>query len=187
MTKNMSFEIAYNELESRMKGMAEQDGDVFLPNVKPIEQVDYVLISMEPSLGRWASSPEQAYAKVNDGFRNFVSSIEDFIVHFCVRQYLCKSGESYHITDISKGAMLVETAGAARTQRYDQWYGLLVEELDIVSKSGAKVIVFGNAVAKFLQRKSFPRPFTKVIHFSPLAGKARNDGLIGKENLFLAF
>ena len=71
----MSFEIAYYELENRMKALAERDGDVFLPNIRPTEPVDYVLISMEPSLGRWASSPEQARARVEAGFWNFVSSI----------------------------------------------------------------------------------------------------------------
>jgi hypothetical protein len=33
---------------------------------------------------------------------------EDFILHFCVRRYLCGPAQQYHITDFSKGAMLVE-------------------------------------------------------------------------------
>ena len=65
--------------------------------------------------------------------------------------------------------MLVERAGVARTQRYDRWYGLLVEELDLVAMSGTGIFAVGNAVAQHLERRAFPRPFTKVIHYSGLA------------------
>jgi hypothetical protein len=106
-----------------MKALAEADGDIFVPNPEPLGPVDYVFICMEPSLGRWAPSPDVARAKVEAGFRNFVFSIEDFILHFCIKQYLCEPTQRYLITDWSKGAMLVEQAGVARTDRYDRWYG----------------------------------------------------------------
>jgi hypothetical protein len=84
-------------------------------------------------------------AEVEAGFRNFVSSMEDFLLHFSVREYL---GGTYHITDPSKGAMLVRRAGVARTERYDRWYGLLLEEVDIVGAPGAIIISVGSAVAR---------------------------------------
>jgi hypothetical protein len=93
-----------------MKARSEADGDVFLPNPEPLGPVEYVFVCMEPSLGGWARSPDEAKARVEAGFRNFVSSVEDFILHFCIRQYLCEPTEHYHITDLSKGAMLVERA-----------------------------------------------------------------------------
>lgn len=106
-----SFQAAYRNLEGRMKGLAEADGHIFLPNPEPEGPVDYVLICMEPSLGRWARSPEEAKSKVDAGFRNFLFSTEVSILHFCIRHYLCKPTQRYHITDFSKGAMLVKGAG----------------------------------------------------------------------------
>lgn len=67
---------------------------------------------MEPSLsGRLA---EDLRSRVADGSRNFLNSIEDFILHFCARRYLCNPGERYHITDVSKGGMPVSAAGEKR-------------------------------------------------------------------------
>ena len=82
------FRAAYRELEARMKVLAEADGDVFLPNPDPLGPVEYVFVCMEPSLGRWARSADEAKSKVDAGFQNFISSIEDFILHFCIQQYL---------------------------------------------------------------------------------------------------
>src|ERR1039457_2100948 len=123
------FHTSYREPEARMKARAEADGDVFLPNPEPLGPVEYVLICMEPSLGWWARSADHARSRVEAGFRNFLFSIEDFILHFCARRYLCGSAQRYHITDFSKGAMLVTRAGLARIQRYDRWYAFLQEEI----------------------------------------------------------
>jgi hypothetical protein len=172
------FRAAYRELEARMKVLAEADGDVFLPNPEPLGPVEYVFVCMEPSLGRWARSADEARSKVEAGCRNFISSIEDFILHFCIQQYLCEPTQRYHITDLSKGAMLVERAGVARTQRYDRWYGLLVEELDLVATSGAGIFAVSNAVAQHLERRAFPRPFTKSCQDAPLLAVGRNGILV---------
>jgi hypothetical protein len=181
------FRAAYRELEARMKTLAEADGDVFLPNPAPVGPVEYIFVCMEPSLGRWARSADEAKSKVEAGFRNFLSSIEDFILHFCIRQYLCAPTQRYHMTDLSKGAMLVTRAGVARTQRYDRWYGLLMEELDLVATLGADIFAIGNAVAHHLERRAFPKPVTKVIHYSGLAARARATGIVGHEDRFEAF
>ena len=169
-----------------MRAVAEDDGDVFLPNPEPPGPVEHVFICMEPSLGGWARSPAEARAKVEAGFRNFVFSIEDFILHFSIRQYLLRPGQRYYITDLSKGAMLVMRAGVARTQRYDRWYRLLSEEVDLVAASGARVFAVGGKVAEYLSGRSF-RPFTKVIHYSGLARAARSAGIRGHEASFAHF
>src|SRR5262249_27435149 len=77
--------------------------------------------------------------------------------------------------------------GVARTQRYDRWYGLLVEELDLVATSGAALFAVGHAVARHLERRAFPRPFTQVIHYSGLAARARAAGIGGHEDSFEEF
>jgi hypothetical protein len=181
------FHASYADLEARMKTLADADGDVFLPNPEPPGPADYVFICMEPSLGRWALTLDQAKARVEAGFRNFVSSTEDFILHFCIRQYLCAPAERYHITDLSKGAMLTERASIDRNSRYDRWYGLLVEELDLVAKPGAGIFAVGNAVARHLARREFPRPVTPVMHYSGQAGPARAAAVAGHEDSFERF
>src|SRR4051812_17984325 len=104
MLVDESFHAAYRELEQRMKALAEADNRVFLPNPEPSGPVQYVLITMEPSLGWWArGSADYARSRVEAGFRNFLYSTEDFILHFCVRRYLCGTSERYHVTDFSKG------------------------------------------------------------------------------------
>lgn len=138
------FRASYADLQARVKALADADGDVFLPNPEPSGPADYVFICMEPSLGTWARTPDQAKARAGAGFRNFVSSAEDFILHFCIRPYLCAPAERYHLTDLSKGAMLTGHASIGRNSRYDRWYGLLVEELDLVARPGAGIFAVGS-------------------------------------------
>jgi hypothetical protein len=163
--KDADFRAAYLDLEARMKGRAEADGDVFLPGPEPLGPADYVFITMEPSLGRWARSPDDARARVEAGFRNFT----DFTLHFCIRRYLCKPMQRYHLTDLSKGAMLVKRAGDERTERYNRWYPLLLEELDLIAAPGARIFAVGEAVAQHLARRAFSRPVTTVLHYSDQA------------------
>ena len=187
MLIDKSFHTAYRELEERMKVLAEADGDVFLPNPEPLGTVQYILICMEPSLGRWARSADYARSRVEAGFRNFLFSIEDFILHFCVRHYLCGPAERYHITDFSKGAMLVKHADSARTQRYDRWYALLQQEIDLCANPSAGIVAVGKRVAEELARQGFRRPFTPVVHYSGQAALARRAGIVGREDSFQAF
>jgi hypothetical protein len=125
MPTDTAFHTAYRGLETRMKALAEFDRHVFLPNPEPEGPVDYVFVCMEPSRGRWARDADEARSKVEAGFKNFIASIDDAILHFCIRRYLCGPEQRYHITDLSKGAMLVEHASDARFERYDRWYELL--------------------------------------------------------------
>ncbi len=187
MSVDMSFRAAYRQLEERMRALAESEGDVFLPNPEPEGRVQYVFICMEPSLGRWARSADEARSKVEAGFRNFLFSLEDFILHFCARRYLCKPNERYHITDVSKGAMLVKRAGVARPERYDRWYPLLLEEIDLVADPNAGIVAVGKVVSKYLKQRGFCRPYVSVIHYSGQAVRARNEGINGRDDEFEAF
>jgi len=181
------FSAAYIALETRMRALAEADGDVFLPNPAPRSPVDHVLICMEPSLGRWAQKRDEAVARIEDGFRNFLSSLEDFILHFAARHYLCSPGEDYFVTDFSKGAMLVQDAHVNRLDRYDRWFPLLREELDLVARPGATFITVGRPVSEQLGRRGYPREFTRIIHYSGQAALARNACIAGHEPDFAIF
>ena len=55
-------------------------------------------------------SVEEARKKVHvKGFRNFLAvdpkDIGLHILQFCAQHYLCRPGENYYLTDVSKGAM----------------------------------------------------------------------------------
>lgn len=186
MTQDEFFS-AYQALERRMRALAEADGDVFLPNPAPSTQVDHVLICMEPSLGRWAQTKDEAVARVEDGFLNFLSSLEDFILHFAARRYLCRPDEDYFVTDFSKGAMLVQDAHVDRLARYNRWFPLLREELDLVARPGATFITVGRPVSEQLKRRGYPSEFTRIIHYSGQAAPARNACVAGHEPGFEIF
>ena len=80
----MSFITQMRELEQEFAAAAAVDGDVYLPNFTPSGPVDAVLIGMEPSLGWWARTPAEAAPKIAAGFRNFMWSPEDFILHYAL-------------------------------------------------------------------------------------------------------
>ena len=109
------------------------------------------------------------------------------LLHFSVRRFLCENGQHYHITDFSKGAMLVKEAGVARADRYKRWYGLLKEEIDLIAAPRASVIAVGKAAAEHLGVHEFPRGITTVIHYSPLASRSRTARLAGHEDRFREF
>ncbi len=187
MRNASGFRAAYEALEQRMKALADADGDVFLPNPEPQGPAQYVFVCMEPSLGRWASDATQATSKIAAGFRNFLPSDDVALLHYSIRHYLCRPGDGYHITDFSKGAMLVQRAGPQRVTRYGRWYPLLEEELDLIASADARIIAVGNAVSRQLKRQDFQRPFTSIVHYSSQAVLARRRALIGREEAFRAF
>src|SRR5687767_1320499 len=186
-TTGASFSARMRALEEEFAQAAAVDGDVYLPNFTPSGPVDAVLIGMEPSLGWWARTPSEAAAKIAAGFRNFMWSPEDFILHYAARRSLCSPGGTYHITDISKGAMTVEMAHIDRRARYARWAQLLDKEVRLIAKPGAHIIAIGRDVYGFLERKGFDRDVKSIMHYSALAYAARNAAVIAREAEFSAF
>ena len=97
MEMTETFEEKYQNLEREFAARVERDnrkfeekvkrGDylgIYLPNVRPIGPVDYVLVGMEPSLGGWAENQSDARKKIDDGFRNWEGVN---ILHFSIRKY----------------------------------------------------------------------------------------------------
>ena len=127
--------------------------------------MDFVLVAKEPSLSGGGLGKEDS---------NFSQSIEDFILHYCVREYLCEGAETYYLTDLSKGAMSVKDAGDGPLQRYYRWYPLLEEELRLVTKPGkTRIIAIGNDARDFLTAKNLCEDIEKVLHYSPVATRHR--------------
>ena len=172
----MSFSEQYAALECKFKEQVEKDNNdfkhfgidsCFLANVAPKAQVDYVLVAMEPS------RPANI-----DSIKNFAVSVEDFILHFCAKEYLCK-GEcerTYHITDLSKGAMRVSDASsspALRYERYKRWYSLLCEEIKLVARPNAPIIPVGHVVHDFLTVQKTSDLKAEILHYSQSAARHR--------------
>ena len=169
----MSFSEQYAALEGKFKEQVEKDNEdlgiesCFLANVAPKTPVDYVLVAMEPS------RPANI-----DSIKNFAVSVEDFILHFCAKEYLCK-GEcerTYHITDLSKGAMRVTDASsspALRYERYKRWYPLLCEEIKLVARPNAPIIPVGHVVRDFLTVQKMSDLKDEILHYSQSAGPHR--------------
>ena len=175
---------AYRNLERRFREQVERDQvlaiervkqgrGVYLPCVEPANQVDYILVGMEPSFS-WAESVEDAEKKIAKGSRNFAcpgnpkSPLALFMLS--IKRYLCQSGETYHLTDVSKGAMPVTVAALDRDRRYEEWYPLLLEEFALVGKPGGPVIAIGKKVERFLKgcdlQGQTGRPLFGVQHYS---------------------
>lgn len=186
-TMSPTFAEQYTALEQRFRAQAQAEGSIFLPNVPPAAPAGFIFIAMEPSLKSWSTSPEDAQAQIAAGFRNFLFSMEDFILHFCIRSYLCRQGESYYLTDLTKGAMPVTKAQENRRERYDRWYPVLLEELALVAKPSARIYAIGGAVEAYLRRKRFDRPMVRLLHYSGRAAKHRTKAAQGREREFERF
>jgi hypothetical protein len=64
---------------------------------------------------------------------------------------------------------------------------LLQEEIDLCATPSAGIVAVGNVVSQHLARRGFRAPFTRVIHYSSQAGRARSAGVVGREDSFQAF
>ena len=175
--KTATFKRKYDRLEKKFCKKAKNERTIYLPNVCPDGPVDFLFVSMEPSLKKWAKTTEEGERLIKEGFRNNLFDIDNFILHYCIRHFLCQ-GHSYYITDLSKGAMPVEVASKGRRNRYQSWFPLFKEEFDIVSNRSTKVIAIGNAPYNFLKKKKFESKIDsgnilKILHYSNQAANYR--------------
>lgn len=178
----MTFQQRYAALEDKFKAQIEKDNEYFewkgkqrsyyLPNIEPDGKVEFVLVAMEPSGFADESDPSLCRDKPVCP-RNFSCSVEDFILHFCIREYLCADGQTYHITDIAKGGMSTQQARGSSGERWERWYPWLCQELKLVAKPGALVIAVGKGVGDFLKGRRTPNFRGSLLHFSNNANIAR--------------
>ena len=175
----MGFNEAYAGLESAFLEQVRLDNADGWPhshlvsNFVPKGPADFVLIAMEPSLGGGQPHDPATCECIDSKSKNFAFSIEDFILHFCIRQYLCQGGTTYHLTDLAKGQMSVRQAKQQQWQRWERWYQLLQRELQLVAKPGAPVISIGREVERFLTAQELEKHVGSIVHFAKSAGKAQ--------------
>ena len=84
---------------------------LFLPNVEPTGQVDYVLVGMEPGLN--AMDLKTASKKIDEGtFENWGRYPQKNTLVFAVWNYLCDEGKTkYYFTDLAHGSMKAGSKG----------------------------------------------------------------------------
>lgn len=159
--EHLTFAYSYERLAKDFDLRARDDGDIYLPLIRPEEPVDYVFIAMEPSF-KWAKTEEAAHELISCGAK----SLFDLQLHFSIRRYLCQVGQTYYLTNLSKGAMTVRRAAISRNERYERWYDLLKEEVALVGKTGTKYFAIGKEVERFINRKGFPLLAGGLPHYS---------------------
>ena len=172
----------YRNLEEKFKEQVRRNNEAgfchahYLPNLEPKGKVDFVFVAMEPALHHEESLHNPANCQCIDSeSRNFIGSIGDFILHHCIRQFLCKAGngKTYHITDMAKGQMYAGCARRLRNERWEKWYCLLEKELELVAEEEAPVIAIGKNVGNFLEAKKLKSYRGSIVHYSPAAGRAQ--------------
>lgn len=103
---------------------------------------------------------KEAQDKIDSGFRISLSTVLDLVFHLGVRQFLLPDGESYYVTDVSKGAMRPKDEEATdRSARWHRWYPRLQAEMELVlGEVGSRetlVIPVSVATAQFLKEVDF--------------------------------
>ena len=178
----MAFVQAYRELEDKFRWMVGKDEichgieSVFLPNVKPTGQVDYVLVGMEPGLNGMDLETARKKIAVCE-FENWGRYPQTNTLVFAVWKYLCDGDKTkYYFTDLAHGAMNGKAKGAKDLARYERWYPLFEEELALFAKPDAKIISVGHTASKFLTEMGLHGHAGRVAHPAPMglgkAGKA---------------
>ena len=172
----MTFNDDYALLERKFQEQVIADNkelgieSSYTPNFKPPGPVDYILVATEPSTGVPSKRNEEAAEEP----LNFSWSVEDFILHYCIRNYLCSKSETYHLTDLAKGGMRNEDAAKQPTERHNRWYPLLEEELRLLTKQGkTRLIAIGKVAGDFLRDKYLCADLQRVLHYTRTAASHR--------------
>ena len=174
-------------IKERSFSICQAEKSIFLPNTDPASYaIDYIFITMEPSLMWSRELSSECCDPIAMGFKNFMFSLEDFILHYCIRNFLCKNpnkkGSTYYITDLSKGAMPTKDADKDRNLRYARWFSLLIAELNLVSYRRTQFVAVGKTVYDFLVNSCFANYFSltkaqislfRILHYSRIASRFR--------------
>lgn len=156
-------------LQQLQQSLAPEGFVTYLPSLLPLKPVDYVIVSPEPSLS-WAKNKSHTEIErlVSVGYRNFMYSWEDFILHHCLKKQL----RLYHLTSISKAA--VAQPREENVDTLQPWLPRFREELALVSTPQTRLIPLGQKAAELLQGLDLPYPVTEpLMHFARTASRWR--------------
>ncbi len=156
-------------LRQLQQSLGAEERVTYLPSLLPLKPVDYVIVSPEPSLS-WAKNKSLTEIErlVSVGYRNFMYSWEDFILHHCLKKQL----RLYHLTSISKAAVAQSREESGNSLQ--PWLPCFREELALVSRPQTRLIPLGQKAAELLQALDLPYPVTEpLMHFARTASRWR--------------
>ena len=178
MTTAQTFREQYDALQCQWRQYAIDRKRHYLPYLAPRAPVDFVLVAKIPSISEKEAevTPYGKYPKL-EPYVNLLLSMGDLILNYGAHRYLCKSGETYYLTDLGKCAMPAKDAkGKTQEGEFNFWYPKFLEELKLVAKPDATVIPVGSGTGNFLKRKNeegqggFPfRLANPILHWSRAA------------------
>jgi hypothetical protein len=167
LTTDPKIKNRFRELEKCFRERVDKDNEEFgidsayLLNPEICSEPDFCLVCLEPSLGH--GGIENMRKEVEKGFRNFLSSEQDFTLHYCAYKYLCNGQFRYQITDIAKGATDTKQATANRAARFLRWQPLLEREL--AELGNPETIAIGKTTERDLERLLLKARFC-TFHYS---------------------
>lgn len=173
MPPDQAFREQHDALQSQWRQLATKHGHHYLQYLAPKGPVDFVLVAKMTSIDERAASELSPgdYPNVAPPFNLYVS-LGDLILNYGAHRHLCKPGEAYYLTDLGKCAIPPKRAkGKLQRDEFNDWYPLLLEELELVAKPNAIVIPVGSATGKFLgTQENFPyRLAEPILHWSRAA------------------
>lgn len=177
MTLDQTFEERYDALQSQWRRLAIDHGHHYFQYLPPRSPVDYVLVAKMTSISEKAASetPPGRYPDVGPPGFNMHVSIGDLILNYGAHRHLCKEGETYYLTDLSKCAIPPKYAkGKLQRNEFSDWYPSLLKELELVAKPDATVVPVGSATGNFLKgQPDFSYRLTEpILHWSKAAVSA---------------
>lgn len=143
----------------------------FLPLPNNVEELPYtyLFIAMEPS-GNWLGTEAEGRRKVSEGYVNFATQLNDYILVFAIQKYLLREGEGFHITDLGKCSLPPgDVCERTRERRYELCLPWLVREYEAARPRC--IVSIGRKVADYLRRAGYFRDkrIETIMHYSGAA------------------
>jgi len=188
------------KIENLVKSTNPAYSCVYVPDIKPVFEVENIFILMEPTIRGWAMNEDDARYKVKNGFRSyiynpiFLYSILKFLRNSTYIDSLSKIAyPNFYITDISKVALKVEVADRFRFRIYDDWQSQIIEEIKHYSSKKAEIYFVGKKPYDYLINSNYFNNQTSqyekryILHYSNQAGNKRKEWRTKNENEYADF
>lgn len=175
MTTALSIKERHEALQSQWLAdvVSKEHKHHYLRYLPPRGKVDYVLVAKMTSIGkRKAEESDPGELSYPAPHLNLLISKGDLILNYGAHRHLCKTGETYYLTDLGKCAIPPQQArGKLEREEFEFWYTKLLEELELVAKPTATVVPVGRATWNFLQKKKRQCGFSfalagPILHWS---------------------
>ena len=174
MKKGQNFVEQYDALQDKWRQKAREHGHHYLKYLAPRAPVDFVLAGKMTSIREKdaVESEPGCYPATDPPHFNLLISMGDLILNYGAHRHLCKTDETYYLTDLGKCAIPAGRAkGKVQDREFGEWYPIFLEELNLVAKQNATVIPVGGATSDFLKRQAdFPYRLSEpILHWSRAA------------------